>query len=63
MNPTVRSLAFKALYGGVAALAAGLLGWVQTNPDPASWTLLSLKFALLTALAGAVKKIARSFFA
>lgn len=63
MNPTIRSLLFKFAYGFVAALAAAFLGWVQANPDPVSWTLVSLKFALLTAAAGAVKKFFASFLA
>jgi hypothetical protein len=63
MNPVLKSVLFKALYGVVAALAAAMLSWVQVNPDPAAWTLLSLKFALLTALAASVKKIVAGMFA
>ena len=63
MTPLLKSILWKAVYGIVAALAAALLNWVQVNPDPQSWTLLSLKFALLTALAGAAKKFVAGFFA
>lgn len=62
MNATLRSILLKALYGLVAGLAAALLNWVQVNPDPAAWTILSLKFALLTACAAALKKFIASFF-
>lgn len=57
MNPTLRSILLKAVYGFAAALTAALLGWIQVNPDPATWTIVSLKLALLTAAAAAAKKI------
>jgi hypothetical protein len=57
MNPTFKSIAYKFAYGFAAALTAALLGWIQVNPDVSAWTLTSLKFALLTAAAAAVKKI------
>lgn len=57
MNPTFRSILYKAIYGFAAALTAALLGWIQVNHDVSAWTLTSLKLALLTAAAAAVKKI------
>jgi hypothetical protein len=60
MNPTLRSILYKALYGFAAALTAALLGWIQVNPDVSAWTLTSLKLALLTAAAAAVKKVIAS---
>ncbi len=60
MNATLKSILLKAVYGFAAALAAALLGWIEVNPDVASWTLTSLKLALLTAAAAAVKKVIAS---
>jgi len=60
MSPVLKSILWKAAYGAVAALAAAFAGWVQVNPDIQSWSIVSLKFAVLTALAGAAKKFIAS---
>lgn len=58
----IRSIALKALYVVVASAAAGLLGWLQANPDIGLWTLDTLKIAVLTAVVAGLKKFVTNFF-
>ena len=57
-----RSTALKAVYVIVASAAAGLLGWLDANPDLGLWTLDSLKIALLAAVVAGLKKFVTGFF-
>ena len=55
-SATLKSVAFKFLYGAVATVLATLLQVIQLNPDPATVTLAAVKVGLLTAVVAYAKK-------
>lgn len=58
----IRSVLLKGVYVVIAAAAAGLLGWLDANPDIGLWTMDSLKIAVLSAVVAAGKKFVTGFF-
>ena len=52
-----KSIAWKAAYGAVAAIIAGLNSWIEVSPDPQAWTLTAVVGAVSVALVAAGKKL------